>query len=172
MVQGSAESLLQGRLPAACPARTQRAQKAFIITDKPLFDLGYTRPITDVLEEVGISFQIFSDVHPDPDLSTIHQALESGQAFQPDVIIALGGGSPIDAAKIVWLMYEHPELKFEDMAMRFMDIRQTHFRISEMGQRQYHGCGSDHVRTGSEVTSFAVITDDATASSIRLPTML
>ena len=137
-------------------------KKAFIITDKPLFDLGYTRPITDVLEEVGISFQIFSDVHPDPDLSTIHQALDLVNAFQPDVIIALGGGSPIDAAKIVWLMYEHPELKFEDMAMRFMDIRKRIFEFPEMGQKAYMVAVPTTSGTGSEVTSFAVITDDAT----------
>ena len=127
-----------------------------------MFDLGYTRPITDVLEEVGISFQIFSDVHPDPDLSTIHQALDLVNAFQPDVIIALGGGSPIDAAKIVWLMYEHPELKFEDMAMRFMDIRKRIFEFPEMGQKAYMVAVPTTSGTGSEVTSFAVITDDAT----------
>ena len=137
-------------------------KKAFIITDKSLFDLGYTRPVTDVLEEVGISFQIFSDVHPDPDLSTIRQALDLVDSFQPDVIIALGGGSPIDAAKIVWLMYEHPELEFEDMAMRFMDIRKRIFEFPEMGQKAYMVAIPTTSGTGSEVTPFAVITDDKT----------
>lgn len=137
-------------------------KKAFIITDKPLFDLGYTRPITDVLEEVGVSFQIFSDVNPDPDLSTINQALELVKSFQPDVIIALGGGSPIDAAKIVWLMYEHPELEFDDLAMRFMDIRKRIFEFPDMGKKAQMVAIPTTSGTGSEVTPFAVITDDAT----------
>lgn len=137
-------------------------KKAFIITDKPLFDLGYTRPITDVLEEVGISFQIFSDVHPDPDLSTINQALDLVNSFQPDIIIALGGGSPIDAAKIVWLMYEHPELEFDDLAMRFMDIRKRIFEFPDMGKKAQMVAIPTTSGTGSEVTPFAVITDDST----------
>lgn len=142
-------------------------KKAFIITDKPLFDLGYTRPITDVLEEVGISFQIFSDVHPDPDLSTINQALDLVNSFQPDIIIALGGGSPIDAAKIVWLMYEHPELEFDDLAMRFMDIRKRIFEFPDMGKKAQMVAIPTTSGTGSEVTPFAVITDDS--SGIKYP---
>lgn len=137
-------------------------KKAFIITDKVLFDMGYTRSITDVLEEVGVQFQLFSDVHPDPDLSTINQALELVKSFQPDVIIALGGGSPIDAAKIVWLMYEHPELKFDDLAMRFMDIRKRVFEFPELGQKALMVAIPTTSGTGSEVTPFAVITDDET----------
>lgn len=137
-------------------------KKAFIVTDKPLFDLGYTRTITDILEEVGISFQIFADVRPDPDLATINQALELVKTFQPDVVIALGGGSPIDAAKIIWLMYEHPELQFDDLAMRFMDIRKRIFEFPEMGNKSILVAVPTTSGTGSEVTPFAVITDNAT----------
>ena len=106
-----------------------------MVTDKPLFDLGYTKKITDVLESLGIQYQIFSDVKPDPDLSTINVAINMLNTFQPDAIIALGGGSPMDAAKILWLMYEHPELKFEDLAMRFMDIRKRIFEFPPLGDK-------------------------------------
>ena len=112
-------------------------KKAFLVTDKPLFDLGYTKKITDVLEGLGIQYQIFSDVKPDPDLSTINVAINMVNTFQPDVIIALGGGSPMDAAKILWLMYEHPELKFEDLAMRFMDIRKRIFEFPPLKKQPW-----------------------------------
>lgn len=137
-------------------------KKAFLVTDKPLFDLGYTKKITDVLEGLGIQYQIFSDVKPDPDLSTINVAINMVNTFQPDVIIALGGGSPMDAAKILRLMYEHPELKFEDLAMRFMDIRKRIFEFPPLGEKATMVCIPTTSGTGSEVTPFSIITDDST----------
>lgn len=137
-------------------------KRAFIITDKALFDLGYTAKVTDVLEPLGIQFQIFSDVRPDPDLTTINKAKAMLDTFKPDVIIALGGGSPIDAAKILWIMYEHPELKFEDLAMRFMDIRKRIFEFPSLGQKAELVAIPTTSGTGSEVTPFSIITDDST----------
>ena len=137
-------------------------KKAFIITDKPLFGLGYTDKITSVLEELDISYQIFSNVNPDPDTETIHNALKIVRNLEPDVIIALGGGSPMDAAKIVWLMYEHPEVKFEDLAMRFMDIRKRVCTFPDLGQKAMLVTIPTTSGTGSEVTPFAVITDSET----------
>lgn len=137
-------------------------KKAFLVTDKPLFDLGYTKKITDVLESLGIQYQIFSDVKPDPDLSTINVAAKMVNTFQPDIIIALGGGSPMDAAKILWLMYEHPELKFEDLAMRFMDIRKRIFEFPPLGEKATMVAIPTTSGTGSEVTPFSIITDDST----------
>lgn len=137
-------------------------KKALIVTDKILFDLGYTQKVTAILEEIGIKFQIFSDVQPDPTTSTINQALDTARIFEPDVIIALGGGSPIDAAKIIWLMYENPELQFEDLAMRFMDIRKRIASFPELGKKAQLVAIPTTSGTGSEVTPFAVITDDIT----------
>ena len=150
-----------GSLPVALK-ELKGKKKAFIVTDKPLFDLGYTKHITDVLEEIGIAYQIFSDVKPDPDLTTINQAIKMVDSFCPDVIIALGGGSPIDAAKILWLMYEHPELKFEDLAMRFMDIRKRIFEFPPLGEKAAMVAIPTTSGTGSEVTPFSIITDDST----------
>ena len=137
-------------------------KKAFIVTDKPLFDLGYTKKITDILEPLGIQYKIFSDVKPDPDLTTINKARDMVNSFEPDVLIALGGGSPIDACKILWIMYEHPELKFEDLARRFMDIRKRIFEFPSMGIKAEMVAIPTTSGTGSEVTPFANITDDAT----------
>ncbi len=137
-------------------------KKAFIVTDKSLFDLGYTKKVTDVLETLGIQYKIFSDVKPDPDLSTINKARDMVESFEPDVLIALGGGSPIDACKILWIMYEHPELKFEDLARRFMDIRKRIFEFPEMGVKAQMVAIPTTSGTGSEVTPFSIITDDAT----------
>ncbi len=137
-------------------------KKALIVTDKPLFQLGYTKKITDVLEELGIAFQIFSEVAPDPDTDTVNRALTMARNFEPDVIIALGGGSPMDAAKIVWLMYEHPEVKFDDLAMRFMDIRKRVCRFPDLGSKAMMVAIPTTSGTGSEVTPFAVITDSDT----------
>ena len=136
-------------------------KRAFIVTDKPLFDLGYTKRVTDVLDEIGVTYKIFSDVHPDPDLTTVNMAIDNLSSFEPDVIIALGGGSPIDAAKILWLMYEHPELKFEDLAMRFMDIRKRIFEFPQLGEKAYMVAIPTTSGTGSEVTPFSIITDDS-----------
>lgn len=137
-------------------------KRAFIITDKSLFDLGYTSKVTDILEPLGIQCQIFSDVRPDPDLTTINKAKGMVDSFNPDVLIALGGGSPIDAAKILWIMYEHPELKFEDLAMRFMDIRKRIFEFPHLGQKAELVAIPTTSGTGSEVTPFSIITDDST----------
>lgn len=137
-------------------------KRAFIITDKSLFDLGYTSKLTDILEPLGIQCQIFSDVRPDPDLTTINKAKGMVDSFNPDVLIALGGGSPIDAAKILWIMYEHPELKFEDLAMRFMDIRKRIFEFPHLGQKAELVAIPTTSGTGSEVTPFSIITDDST----------
>ena len=140
----------------------QGKKRAFIVTDKPLFDLGYTKKITDILEPLGIAYKIFSDVKPDPDLTTINKARDMVNSFEPDVLIALGGGSPIDACKILWIMYEHPELKFEDLARRFMDIRKRIFEFPAMGVKAEMVAIPTTSGTGSEVTPFAIITDDAT----------
>lgn len=142
-------------------------KKAFIITDKPLFGLGYTDKITSVLEEMDIAYQIFSNVEPDPTTSTIENALKIVRNLEPDVIIALGGGSPMDAAKIVWLMYEHPEVKFEDLAMRFMDIRKRVCTFPELGEKAMMIAIPTTSGTGSEVTPFAVITDSE--SHVKYP---
>lgn len=137
-------------------------KKAFIITDKILFDMGTTKKVTDVLEKIGIDYTIFSDVKPDPDLSTINKAIINVRNFKPDLIIALGGGSPMDAAKILWLMYEQPELSFEDVAMRFMDIRKRIFSLPDLGKIAKLICIPTTSGTGSEMSSFSVITDDKT----------
>ena len=143
-------------------------KKAFIVTDKVLFDLGYTKKVTDVLEELNIKYDLFSDVEPDPTLSLVERALKSCNNLKPDVIIALGGGSPIDAAKMVWLMYEHPELKFEDMAMRFMDIRKRVFEIPQLGSLADLVCIPTTSGTGSEVTPFTIITDEKTQNKYAI----
>lgn len=135
-------------------------RRAFIITDKPLFELGLTDKVTKVLKDIGIQFQIFSEVNPDPDLDTVNRALKLINSFNPDVIIALGGGSPIDAAKIIWLMYEQPQLKFEDLAMRFMDIRKRIFEFPELGKKAIMVAIPTTSGTGSEVTPFSIITDN------------
>lgn len=140
----------------------QGKKRAFIVTDRYLFNSGTVYNVTNVLEEVGIDYQIFFDVKPDPTLSTIADALAIVKTYEPDVIIALGGGSPIDAAKILWLMYEQPDTKFEDIAMRFMDIRKRICRIPELGKKAMMVAIPTTSGTGSEVTPFAVITDDKT----------
>ena len=137
-------------------------KKAFIVTDKPLFDLGYTKKVTDVLDTLDIQYKIFSDVKPDPDLTTINKARDMVESFEPDILIALGGGSPIDACKILWIMYEHPELKFEDLARRFMDIRKRIFEFPSMGVKAQMVAIPTTSGTGSEVTPFSIITDDKT----------
>jgi len=140
----------------------QGKKRAFIVTDRFLFDLGAIYNITDVLEQTGIDYQIFFDVKPDPTISTINEALSMIKTYEPDVIIAFGGGSPIDAAKIMWLMYEQPEIDFQDIAMRFMDIRKRICGIPDLGQKAQLVAIPTTSGTGSEVTPFAVITDDET----------
>lgn len=135
-------------------------KRAFIITDCFLFNSGAVAAITNTLEEIGIDFQIFFDVKPDPTLSTVEQALAMVTPYQPDLIIALGGGSPMDVAKIIWLMYEHPETDFADISMRFMDIRKRICRIPDLGEKAKLVCIPTTSGTGSEVTPFSIITDD------------
>lgn len=140
----------------------QGKKRAFIITDRYLFNSGTVYTVTKVLEEIGIDFQIFFDVKPDPTIATVNEALSMVRTYEPDVIIALGGGSPIDAAKIIWLMYEQPETNFEDIAMRFMDIKKRICQIPDLGKKAELVAIPTTSGTGSEVTPFAVITDDET----------
>ena len=140
----------------------QGKKRAFIVTDRFLFNSGAVDSIVNVLDEIGIDHQIFFDVKPDPTLSTINQALEIVRPYEPDVIISLGGGSPMDAAKIIWLLYEQPDTVFEDIAMRFMDIRKRICSIPELGKKATMVAIPTTSGTGSEVTPFSIITDDET----------
>ena len=137
-------------------------KRAFIVTDTFLYMNGYTKPITDKLDEMGITYQCFSDVQPDPTLANAQAGAKAMSEFKPDVIIALGGGSAMDAGKIMWVMYEHPEVDFQDMAMRFIDIRKRVYTFPKMGEKAYFVAIPTSSGTGSEVTSFAVITDQET----------
>lgn len=137
-------------------------KKVFIVTDRVLNDLGYTNKIIKVLEESGIDFKVFADVEPDPTLSTAKKGAAEMLSYNPDVIIALGGGSPMDAAKIMWTLYEHPEVNFEDLAMRFMDIRKRIYPFPKLGDKAMFIAVPTTSGTGSEVTPFAVITDEST----------
>ena len=137
-------------------------KRAFIVTDSFLYMNGYTKPITDKLDEMGIVYQCFSNVQPDPTLANAMEGAKAMTAFQPDVIIALGGGSAMDAGKIMWVMYEHPEVDFQGMAMRFIDIRKRVYTFPKMGEKAYFVAIPTSSGTGSEVTPFAVITDQET----------
>lgn len=154
----------KGCLPVAMRELKQvlGKQKAFVVTDRYLFQSGTIHCITDQLHELGIAYQIFSDVEPDPTLACAKRGAEEMRAFAPDVIIALGGGSAMDAAKIMWVMYEHPEADFMDMAMRFLDIRKRVYTFPTMGEKAYFIAVPTSSGTGSEVTPFAVITDEKT----------
>ncbi|MFS8896230.1 bifunctional acetaldehyde-CoA/alcohol dehydrogenase, partial [Synechococcus sp. R3-13] len=135
-------------------------KRAFLVTDKPLFELGILHPITQVLDEIRVSWDVYHDVEPDPTLSNVNRGLEQLRQFQPDVIIAVGGGSPMDAAKVMWLMYEQPQVEFDGLAMRFMDIRKRVYELPPLGQKAQLICIPTTSGTGSEVTPFAVVTDD------------
>lgn len=154
----------KGCLPVAMRELKQvlGKQKAFVVTDRFLFQSGTIHCITDQLHELGIAYQIFSDVEPDPTIACAKRGAEEMRAFAPDVIIALGGGSAMDAAKIMWVMYEHPEADFMDMAMRFLDIRKRVYTFPTMGEKAYFIAVPTSSGTGSEVTPFAVITDEKT----------
>ena len=143
-------------------------KKVFIVTDKFLFENGYTKPITDKLEEMGIAYATFSNVEPDPTLACAIEGTKAMNMFAPDCIIAIGGGSAMDAAKIMWVMYEHPEVDFMDMAMRFMDIRKRVYTFPKMGEKAYFIAIPTSAGTGSEVTPFAVITDEKTGTKYPL----
>ncbi len=137
-------------------------KKAFIVTDSFLYNNGYTKPITDKLDELGITHTTFFNVAPDPTLACAKEGAEQMKAFQPDTIIAIGGGSAMDAGKIMWVLYEHPEADFMDMAMRFIDIRKRIYTFPKMGEKAYFIAVPTSAGTGSEVTPFAVITDEST----------
>ena len=142
-------------------------KKAFIVTDSFLYSNGYTKAVEKKLDEMGIQHTTFSDVAPDPSLACAKAGASQMRAFQPDVIIAVGGGSAMDAAKIMWVMYEHPEADFMDMAMRFVDIRKRVYTFPKMGEKAYFVAIPTTAGTGSEVTPFAVITDER--SGVKYP---
>ncbi len=154
----------KGCLPVALDElkSVRGAKKAFIVTDTFLYQNGYTKPITDKLDAMGIAHTTFFNVQPDPTLANATEGAAQMRAFAPDTIIALGGGSAMDAAKIMWVLYEHPEADFLDMAMRFIDIRKRVYEFPEMGTKAYFIAVPTSSGTGSEVTPFAVITDQET----------
>lgn len=159
----------KGCLPVALDElkTVMHKKRAFVVTDSFLYKNGYTKPITDKLDEIGVAHACFFDVAPDPTLGCAIEGTKQMVAFQPDTIIALGGGSAMDAAKIMWVMYEHPEVDFMDMAMRFMDIRKRVYTFPKMGEKAYFIAIPTSAGTGSEVTPFAVITDEH--SGIKYP---
>jgi acetaldehyde dehydrogenase/alcohol dehydrogenase len=154
----------KGCLPVALDElKTVRgAKRAFIVTDTFLYQNGYTKPITDKLDEMGIQHTTFFNVQPDPTLANALEGAAQMRSFKPDTIIALGGGSAMDAGKIMWVLYEHPEVDFMDMAMRFIDIRKRIYTFPKMGEKAYFIAVPTSAVTGSEVTPFAVITDEKT----------
>lgn len=154
----------KGCLPVALDevGNVMQKKKAFIVTDGFLYKNGYTKPITDKLDEMGVTHTTFFNVAPDPTLACAKEGVAAMNAFQPDCIIAVGGGSAMDAGKIMWVMYEHPEVDFLDLAMRFMDIRKRVYTFPKMGEKAYFIAVPTSAGTGSEVTPFAVITDERT----------
>ena len=160
----------KGCLPVALDevGKVMGKKRAFIVTDSFLYKNGYSKPITDKLDELGIVNATFFDVAPDPTLACAKEGFAQMKAFEPDVIIALGGGSAMDAAKIMWVMYEHPEVDFYDLAMRFMDIRKRVYTFPKMGEKAYFIAVPTSAGTGSEVTPFAVITDETTGTKYPL----
>lgn len=154
----------KGCLPVALQElkTVMHKKRAFIVTDSFLFKNGFTRCITERLDEMGITHTTFFNVEPDPSLKSAKEGAEAMRQFEPDVIIALGGGSAMDAAKIMWVLYEHPEVSFQDMAMRFQDIRKRIYTFPHMGDKAYFVAVPTSSGTGSEVTPFAVITDEKT----------
>ena len=143
-------------------AELKEKKRAFIVTDSFLFQNGYTAPVTKALEAMGVAYTVFSDVAPDPSLACAKAGAKQMAEFKPDVILALGGGSAMDAGKIMWVMYEHPEADFMDMAMRFCDIRKRVYTFPKMGEKAYFVAIPTTAGTGSEVTPFADITDEQT----------
>ena len=154
----------RGCLPVALEElkNVMNKKRVFIVTDSFLYKNGYTKVITDKLNEMGIEHATFFDVQPDPTLASAKEGAKILTDFNPDCIIAVGGGSAMDAAKIMWVLYEHPEVEFLDMAMRFMDIRKRVYTFPKMGEKAYFIAVPTSAGTGSEVTPFAVITDETT----------
>ena len=160
----------KGCMPVALDelGRVMGKKKCFIVTDSFLYKNGYVAPIERKLDEMGIQHTCFYDVAPDPNLSSAVKGAQAMRLFEPDCIIALGGGSAMDAGKIMWVMYEHPEVDFLDLAMRFMDIRKRVYTFPKMGEKAYFVAIPTSSGTGSEVTPFAVITDDRTGTKYPL----
>jgi len=160
----------KGCLPVALDelGTVMNKKKVFIVTDSFLYNNGYTKAITDKLDSMGIVHSTFFNVAPDPTLACAKEGAAQINAFQPDCIIALGGGSAMDAAKIMWVLYEHPEVDFFDLAMRFMDIRKRVYTFPKMGEKAYFIAIPTSAGTGSEVTPFAVITDEKTGTKYPL----
>ena len=160
----------KGCMPVALDelGRVMGKKKCFIVTDSFLYKNGYVAPIERKLDEMGIQHTCFYDVAPDPNLSSALKGAEAMRLFEPDCIIALGGGSAMDAGKIMWVMYEHPDVDFLDLAMRFMDIRKRVYTFPKMGEKAYFVAIPTSSGTGSEVTPFAVITDDRTGTKYPL----
>lgn len=154
----------RGCLPVALDElkNVMNKKRVFVVTDTFLYKNGYTRVITDKLDEMGILHTTFYNVEPDPSLKSAKEGAKEMAAFEPDCIIAVGGGSAMDAAKIMWVLYEHPEVDFMDMAMRFQDIRKRIYTFPKMGEKAYFIAVPTSAGTGSEVTPFAVITDEKT----------
>ncbi|MBQ8032411.1 MAG: iron-containing alcohol dehydrogenase, partial [Elusimicrobiaceae bacterium] len=149
-------------------AELQDKKRAYIITDKTMEQLGHVRKVIDVLEQLNIKVRVFSDVLPDPNISNVNEALEIANSWQPDMIIALGGGSAIDEGKMVWLMYENPDTSFEDIAMRFMDIRKRIYSAPPLGKKATMVAIPTTSGTGSEVTPFTIITDEKTGTKYAI----
>ena len=160
----------KGCLPVALEelGNVLNKKRVFIVTDKFLYENGYTKVVTDELDEMGIEHETFADVAPDPTLACAKEGAAIIDRFKPDCIIAVGGGSAMDAAKIMWVLYEHPEIDFLDMAMRFMDIRKRVYTFPKMGEKAYFIAVPTSAGTGSEVTPFAVITDEQTGQKYPL----
>jgi acetaldehyde dehydrogenase/alcohol dehydrogenase len=157
----------RGSLPIAL-GDLEGKKRAFLVTDRFLFNNGYADDVVKLLKAQGMEVQTFFDVEADPTLSVVEKGAAQMASYQPDVILALGGGSPMDAAKIMWVMYEHPETHFEELAMRFMDIRKRIYKFPKMGQKAELVCITTTSGTGSEVTPFAVVTDDQTGAKYPL----
>ncbi|HHF3202521.1 TPA: bifunctional acetaldehyde-CoA/alcohol dehydrogenase [Vibrio alginolyticus] len=157
----------RGSLPIAL-GDLEGKKRAFLVTDRFLFNNGYADDVVSLLKAQGMEVQTFFDVEADPTLSVVEKGAAQMASYQPDVILALGGGSPMDAAKIMWVMYEHPETHFEELAMRFMDIRKRIYKFPKMGKKAELVCITTTSGTGSEVTPFAVVTDDKTGAKYPL----
>ncbi|MCD8546931.1 MAG: bifunctional acetaldehyde-CoA/alcohol dehydrogenase [Aeromonadaceae bacterium] len=172
MVAKRAENMLWHKLPKSIYFRRgslpialsdlEGKKRAMVVTDRFLFNNGYADELVRLLKGMSMEVEVFYEVEADPTLSIVRKGAEMANSFKPDVILALGGGSPMDAAKIMWVMYEHPNTAFEDLAMRFMDIRKRIYKFPKMGQKAELVCITTTSGTGSEVTPFAVVTDDAT----------
>ncbi len=151
----------RGSLPIALEELSDK-KRALIVTDKFLFNNGYCNETIKILKGLGLETEVFYDVEADPTLAIVNQGAKVAQSFQPDLIVALGGGSPMDAAKIIWVLYEHPQVEFTDLALRFMDIRKRIYKFPKMGKKAKMVAVPTTSGTGSEVTPFAVVTDETT----------